>query len=281
MEENLTKSATEEIEQGNRFAFGANWRAFLETLDDERIDEACRSLKELLGVDSLDGKRFADIGSGSGLFSLAARKLGAEVYSFDFDPQSVECTKLLRERYFSSSDEKWKIEQGSVLDLNFLQRLGEFDVAYSWGVLHHTGEMWKALENALLVVKAESGSILTIAIYNDESWKSRWWRRVKKLYCSSLLGRVAVKAVYYPWFLFWILAGSTVKHKNPFAHFSEYKRQRGMSVAHDWDDWLGGYPFEVPKPESLLDFYRSKGFELVKLISTNSLGCNQLVFKRK
>src|SRR5215831_10451727 len=83
-----------------RFAFGKNWSRFLELLNDERIAEAERSLKDYFGVEHLRGKGFLDVGSGSGLFSLAARRLGARVRSFDYDGDSVACTAELRRRYF-------------------------------------------------------------------------------------------------------------------------------------------------------------------------------------
>lgn len=76
-----------------RFEFGDNWREFLTTLDQNRVKEAERSLRESLQREHLEGKRFLDVGSGSGLFSLAARRLGARVYSFDYDLQSVSCAQ--------------------------------------------------------------------------------------------------------------------------------------------------------------------------------------------
>src|SRR5215471_7732319 len=119
--------------QERRFEFGDNWLDFARDLRAEQIAEAEQSLRRLLRCDTLAGKRFLDAGSGSGLFSLAARRLGAEVHSFDFDPQSVACTQELRRRFFPQ-DALWRVEAASVLDQAYLQSLGTFDVVYSWGV---------------------------------------------------------------------------------------------------------------------------------------------------
>src|SRR5216684_6957903 len=141
-----------EIAQGARFEFGKNWTRFLVGLDDTRIARAEESLRAMLETSDLEGKSFLDIGSGSGLFSLAARRLGARVHSFDYDPQSVACTGELKRRCFLD-DGNWVVEKGSVLDQDYLACLGVFDVVYSWGVLHHTGDMWRALENVVPLVK--------------------------------------------------------------------------------------------------------------------------------
>src|SRR4051812_38747971 len=125
------ESWEDEVQSGARFQFGDNWAAFLKLLDDGRIVRAEETLKDMLGVQRLDGKRFLDIGSGSGLYSLAARRLGAEVTSFDYDPQSVACTTEMRRRFFPE-DPLWRIERGSVLDRDFLASLGRFDIVYSW-----------------------------------------------------------------------------------------------------------------------------------------------------
>src|ERR1700727_538380 len=153
-----------EVDQGQRFPFGKNWASFLSTLNEDRIVLAVKSMTSSLNVESLEGKTFLDVGSGSGLFSLAARRLGAKVFSFDYDTDSVGCTQELRRRFFPN-DPNWRVEQGSVLDKAFLAKLGTFDVVYSWGVLHHTGSMWEALDNVKPLTPI--GGKLMIAIYND------------------------------------------------------------------------------------------------------------------
>src|SRR3989304_4990091 len=169
------KQHSQEVNLGQRFEFGKNWERFLSALNEERIVEAEKSIKKMLGVDNLRGKSFLDIGSGSGLFSLVARRLGADVYSLDYDPHSVACTAELKRRYFNL-DSQWIVKEASALDQGFLKSLGQFDIVYSWGVLHHTGAMWQALENVAPLVKMEG--LLYISIYNDQGMISRVWTRI-------------------------------------------------------------------------------------------------------
>ncbi len=264
-----------ENSQGERFQFGANWQSFLSTLNDERILEAERSLSDMLKIDNLVGKRFLDIGSGSGLFSLAAKRLGASVHSFDYDLKSVNCTKELKKRYFAN-DNSWTIEKGSVLDKEYLTSLDKFDIVYSWGVLHHTGDMKSALENALLPLSDQG--VLFIAIYNDQGNRSKLWRMVKKTYSSSRVGRMLISSIFIPIFALYSILVGIIIYKNPLHQFSSYKAQRGMSIYHDWIDWLGGYPFEVAKPGYIFNFYKSHGLVLDNMITTNGWGCCQYVF---
>jgi len=262
---------------GARFQFGRNWKAFLSTLDEGRIAEAETSLTTMLQRGDLRGKSFLDAGSGSGLFSLAARRLGARVHSFDIDAESVACTRELKERFFPG-DSLWAVEEGSVLDGKYLEALGSFDVVYSWGVLHHTGAMWSALERIRLPV-APQGQLF-IALYNDQGAVSSLWKKVKAAYCSGPPGRWLVCGVFLPLLALRSLAAGTVKHGDPFGQMRNYRRERGMSLYHDWIDWLGGWPFEVARAEEVRAFFQESGFEMTKEVLTRSWGCNQYVFHR-
>lgn len=278
----MTGHATE-VSKGERFEFGANWARFLEVLNDGRVAQAENSLREMLGVSDLQGKSFLDVGSGSGLFSLAARRLGATVYSFDYDPKSVGCTQELNRRYFPE-DTQWIIEEGSALDSDYLSRLGKFDVVYSWGVLHHTGAMWEALGNVAPLVA--TGGRLFISIYNDQGgWSRRWWklkkiynglpRFLKLPYATIVMGPRELKSLTGA-----ILRGKPWKYFDTIVNYSE-RSSRGMSYWRDVLDWVGGYPFEVAKPEEIFDFYRDRGFRLDQLKTcAGGLGCNQFVFSR-
>ena len=260
-----------------RFAFGRNWKSFLSTLDDRRIEEARRRLCESLGRDDLHGVRALDIGSGSGLSSLVMHQLGADVVAFDYDADSVACTEELRRRYAPDAT-NWQVMQGSALDPVFMASLGHFDLVYSWGVLHHTGSMWAAIGLAAARV-APQGTLL-LALYNDQGRRSRAWHAIKRLYCSSAPGRWLVGAVFYPLFATYALWQDLRHFHAPGTHAREYARKRGMSIFHDWKDWLGGYPFEVARPEDVVRGLTADGFGLQRQMLTRGLGCNEFVFFR-
>jgi 2-polyprenyl-6-hydroxyphenyl methylase/3-demethylubiquinone-9 3-methyltransferase len=269
--------ALDEIRRGERFAFGANWRQFLEGLTPARIAEAVASMRELVGVESLRGKSFLDIGSGSGLFSLAARRLEARVHSFDFDPQSVACTESLRAQ-FHPADPEWRIETGSVLDPAFVASVGRHDVVYSWGVLHHTGAMWQAVGNACTAVRP--GGLLVIALYNRQPLLTPFWVGVKRLY--QVLPRMLQPVLVFPFFLLFALLGllaDLVALRSPLKRWRGQQR-RGMRMYWDAVDWVGGWPFEVASPAEVVEFCRPRGFRLERIRTVGGRhGCNEFVFR--
>lgn len=262
----------------DRFKFGKNWRRFLSVLNVERIVEAERSLIEMLEIDNLEGKTFLDIGSGSGLFSLCAVRLGAsKVHSFDYDPQSVACTQELKRRYFNNV-KYWIIEEGSVLDTIYLSKLGQWDVVYAWGVLHHTGAMWQALGNVIPLLKR--GGKLYIAIYNRQRLMTPVWIKIKRTYVkSNSLIKLSILIVFITYFVLRGFLFDLIQLRNPISRYKRYNKQRGMHIFYDWIDWIGGYPFDTAKPEEIIEFFRKKGFILDKLKTQfGSSGCNEYVF---
>jgi 2-polyprenyl-6-hydroxyphenyl methylase/3-demethylubiquinone-9 3-methyltransferase len=203
------------------------------------------------------------------------------VHSFDYDPTSVECTQELRRRHCPRGA-NWTIEAGNALNTDYWRGLGRFDVVYSWGVLHHTGDMWLGLENSIGVV-ADRGRLF-IAIYNDQGPRSRIWRGVKRLYngLPSQLRLPYTLIVMIPREA--LIALKSIIRGRPQEYvrgWTNYKRSRGMSRWHDMVDWVGGYPFEVATPEAVFDFVRTRGFTLERLKTCRGgLGCNQYVFLR-
>jgi 2-polyprenyl-3-methyl-5-hydroxy-6-metoxy-1,4-benzoquinol methylase len=260
-----------------RFAFGKNWRRFLLTLNQERISRSRDSLEKLLNMTRLTGLSAIDVGSGSGLSSLAMVLLGAaRVHSFDYDEQSVACTQELKER-FGPDTSLWTVESGSVLDRRYLSGLGTYDLVYSWGVLHHTGQMYQALENVIPLVKKDGR--LVIAIYNDQGIQSRAWLMIKRGYNKNMVVRAVVVTAFASSYVVGGFLADLVRGRSPLQRYRAH--ERGMSQVRDWFDWLGGYPFEVASRQAIISFYQTRGFKLENLVSCGSKwGCNEFVFSR-
>lgn len=281
--------ATADNPDAGHFDFGKNWRRFLTLLNEERIESSKTSLQNQLHLTSLDGMTFLDAGCGSGLFSLAARRLGAQVTSIDLDPDSIACAEYLKSR-FDPQTQDWRVMSGSLLNADFLASLGEFHVVYCWGVAHHTGHMWKAIEN--LIPRVMAGGTLVLAIYNDQQYISRYWTGVKRIYqqLPALLRPLYVAGIGTGLFLsrliMTILACllRLVTLRNPLVPIINWIREvqpRGMHTWHDLVDWVGGWPFEVAKPEEIFRFLRDRGFILTEMMTSGGHGCNEFVFVRR
>jgi SAM-dependent methyltransferase len=263
-----------------RFEFGANWASFVTTVyTPERLEAAVQSLREMLSTDDLQGQTFLDIGCGSGLFSLAACALKAgRVLSFDYDPQSVAASEMLRTRA-GIPEARWQISRGSILDKAFLQQFEPADIVYSWGVLHHTGAMWTAIEQAVRLVRP--GGKLAIGIYNrvdrlgDSS--AMWWK-IKRRYNRSprLIRRSMESALWARYAL-----REVVKGRNPFSAQARSPGSRGMELRHDIRDWLGGFPYEYATAGEVFGYIHKKfGLQLEYLKTGEGNLCNQFTFRK-
>lgn len=249
-----------------KFWFGKNWTNYVENaLDDGSLDEARQSMLNCLPSDEYRGHTFLDVGCGSGIFSLTASRLGCtKVVSFDADANSVAATRSVKDRYqhLVPPGCDWQIFEGSILDASVLD--ARADIVYSWGVLHHTGEMWKAIGNAASMV--HPGGWLILAIYNRAPY-SESWRRFKRFFnlCPGLVQRLIVLLA-----IAWRHTGeayvflvSTLKGLPR----SRFRQGRGMTLRYDAIDWLGGYPYEYASFDEVKTFVESLGFSLSKTIT--------------
>ena len=254
------------------FSFGKNWKKYLSGLEESTIERAEKSFTTFTRLSGLNDDTFLDIGCGSGLNSLVAYRLGAKrVVSVDIDPQCIDCVTGLRARFASGSD-NWDILRGSVLDRDFLASLGGFSYVYSWGVLHHTGSMWRGVENLAHCV--EAGGKLHIALYNEHKNSARWLK-VKRI-CNRCPQTVfpVLKMSYGLLVYARVLAGI----HSPIKYTRQCRERRGMDFWRDIEDWLGGLPYEYCKPDQVIDFLWDRGFTLMRLRTAASIGCNEFLF---
>jgi 2-polyprenyl-6-hydroxyphenyl methylase/3-demethylubiquinone-9 3-methyltransferase len=267
------------LEFESHFSFGENWAQYAQKIDERRIEEAERSLIRLLGGrEWIEGKTFLDIGCGSGLFSLAAVRLGCKrLLAVDLDPNSVETTRRTLERY-APAGANWDCKRISVFDLD-PAHVGTFEVVYSWGVLHHTGAMYKAIEKASTVV-ATKGT-LALALYGKTPFCGLW-RIEKRIYSRSpkWVQRVIEHVYHVAVAARLALKGESLKKRR-----ETYFQQRGMDMYHDTRDWLGGYPYESISPHEAMTFLHKLGFAPIRsfvspCIGLLGAGCDEYSFTK-
>lgn len=243
-----------------RFGFGRNWMNYVRhAVDEERILKARESLLAYIPSSQYTGKTFLDVGSGSGIFSLAAARLNCrKIVSFDVDPLSVEATRTVQERFGETiaGNIEWEIFVGDILSGPLINRYkSQGDIVYSWGVLHHTGRMWDAIKNAARLVKP--GGHLILAIYNEAPF-SPLWLRVKRTFNTSWppirWGILGMALLIFSWENLTALLRS-------FWRGRRYSTSRGMAYFYDLMDWIGGYPYEYASFDAVRQYVESLGLE--------------------
>lgn len=250
----MTQRHADPVRLEDHFAFGRNWRSFAAGVGEAEVAPAVANLARLLPEGALAGKSFLDIGCGSGLSLLAARRLGAaSIQGFDLDPDSVAAARDLFGRF--ADDPPVSLAVASVLEAE-PEAVGRFDVVHSWGVLHHSGRLWEALARAAALV-AEDG-LLVVALYRRTPF-CRLWTWEKRLYSRAPAPvQAAMRGLYRALFF----AGLLATGRRPRDYIAGYASARGMSWHHDVHDWLGGYPYESASPAEVREALAALGFDL-------------------
>ncbi len=264
----------------SHFAFGENWQAFVATLSEDNIAQATQSLTKLFPQDELRGRDVLDIGCGSGLSMLAALRLGARsVTGIDIDPNSVAAARALLTRH--AVGQSWRADVANVFD-DAVAKRAQFDVVHSWGVLHHTGDMWTAIAKAAALVAPRG--LLALALYRKTPLCD-FWRAEKKLYSrSGRLVQGVVSTAYRALFRLGLIATG----RDPARYVVDYKSARGMSWSHDVHDWLGGYPYESVTPQEVTAALDRLGFAMVRMFEKPAAAkglfgshCDEFVAQRR
>jgi 2-polyprenyl-6-hydroxyphenyl methylase/3-demethylubiquinone-9 3-methyltransferase len=253
------------------FSFGKNWQSYLRAADDAAFEQSLADIRDWLGNDGVAGRNVLDLGCGSGIHSHGFFRLGAaRLVSFDYDPRSVAATRSLWDKAGRASH--WTVGSGSILDAGFVRSLGSFELVYSWGVLHHTGEMWKAIDHATQLV-APAGR-LWISIYTKGPAYARDLALKQRYNRASALGK---RALEWRWIL-GLMYGRARARQNPLAW--NQRTTRGMNTYHDLVDWLGGLPYEVASPEEILAFCAERGLAPERVEPVVEGGCSIYLMRR-
>jgi SAM-dependent methyltransferase len=258
-----------------RFGFGKNWADFIEKhFSEDALEQSRDHLAGFLRIDSLKGLTFLDIGCGSGLHSLAAWRLGAErIVSFDFDKESVATTERIRQGV--GAPDNWTVIQGSVLDQTFMASLPKSDIVYSWGVLHHTGDMWSAVRNATTAMKPDG--IYYIALYSADNYVNpppEYWLKIKRDYNRA--GSFGKRIMEWRYLMRFQILPQLRAGRLPMQMFGKYG-MRGMTFWTDVRDWLGGYPMDFASFADTQSFgIKELGLDLVN-VKTGE-GCTEYLF---
>ncbi len=267
----------EKYDTSTHFAFGKNWSDYAKTITEEKINDAVKELSRLLNGYDLKGKTFLDIGSGSGIHSLAALKLGAKsIVAIDIDYNSTKTTQQTLAKY-EEHHGQWKALNINIFESNAVID-EKFDVVYSWGVLHHTGDMKHALEQSISYLNNDGH--LLIALYVATPFCGIW-KHLKWFY--SKLPTLLQKPILWLYSALRLII-MPLKGKNPITFLKNYHKNRGMNFLHDGHDWLGGYPYQSISKTDLQKLLEKDDLELIydykaeKRLAPLGTGCGEYHF---
>jgi 2-polyprenyl-6-hydroxyphenyl methylase/3-demethylubiquinone-9 3-methyltransferase len=253
------KSKVPNLKDNGIFSFGFNWESYVDMIMNEDIIERHKKdLDSIYKSFNLDirGLDVIDIGSGSGLSSVCFERLGAKsITSLDIDKHSYNAT-LLTKNKFGNGSSKWDVINKSVLD----GIENKYDLVYSWGVLHHTGNMFQAINIASNAVR--DGGYFHVALYIDGPTYLTHLKTKQKFASLDRDEKIDYLLNY--------LGGSGNDWFIP--------DNRGMMKFHDALDWLGGLPYEVCNPNDLFNMLNK--FE-VSYFRNSSEGGNFVAVLRK
>ncbi len=255
------KNRLTNLSSDGSFTFGRNWLDYVRSrVTADVVQSHVHDLSKIYKSIGLDiaGKSVIDVGCGSGLSSLSFALMNPKkLLSIDIDHDSVGATAICRSMLPTHHKSDWNIEQKSVFELNHDD--GVFDLVYSWGVLHHTGDVWSAVKRCQSILAP--GGYLHLALYRSGD---RYTEHIRQKTSFMVMSRDEKVRVLYDYLnALFISKGASV------FDFDE----RGMNRFHDALDWFGGFPYEVVDPEVLGQYLQSCSIRQLYFREANQGGC--------
>lgn len=115
---------------------------------------------------SWKNKSVLEIGCGIGTAAINFARHGAEYTGVELSTESLELTK----KRFDVYNLKGQFYQCNAEELSNTVPIKKYDLVYSWGVIHHSPNPEKIIEEAKKYIKDDG--VLKIMVYAKNSWKN-------------------------------------------------------------------------------------------------------------